>query len=192
MARLHWAMIPQQRSFSCRISRFCCRSQDCSAWCEQDLNSVLLQLPLNPSVSIHYHSAGKKHECLQEKNVMAICLLVYKMSGSPQSIKNGLTGFSVKLCVSRNFEMKMTTKGKWQDEVKSDVLGSLSQDTEGVGRTDGPTSCTSSQKVRLQQWDLPWLLIDTPCLTSAGASWSILGEIIFFILTATKTDTIKI
>lgn len=115
---------------------------------------------------------------------MAICLLVYKMSGSPQSIKNGLIDFSVKLCVSRNFEMKMTTKGKWQDEVKSDVLGSLSQDTEGVGRTDGrtdgPTSCTSSQKVRLQQWDLPWLLIDTPCLTSAGASWSILGEIYFF------------
>lgn len=70
---------------------------------------------------------------------MAICLLVYKMSGSPQSIKNGLTGFSVKLCMSRNFEMKMTTKGKWQDEVKSDVLGSLSQDTEGVGRTDGRT-----------------------------------------------------
>lgn len=82
---------------------------------------------------------------------MAICLLVYKMSGSPQSIKNGLIDFSVKLCMSRNFEMKMTTKGKWQDEVKSDVLGSLSQDTEGVGRTDGPTSCTSSQKVRLQQ-----------------------------------------
>lgn len=70
---------------------------------------------------------------------MAICLLVYKMSGSPQSIKNGLIDFSVKLCVSRSFEMKMTTKGKWQDEVKSDVLGSLSQDTEGVGRTDGPT-----------------------------------------------------
>lgn len=86
-----------------------------------------------------------------EKNVMAICLLVYKMSGSPQSIKNGLIDVSVKLCMSRSFEMKMTTKGKWQDEVKSDVLGSLSQDTEGVGRTDGPTSCTSSQKVRLQQ-----------------------------------------
>ena len=116
------------------------------------------------------------------------------MSGYSRSIRNGLIDFSVELCMSRNFEMKMTTKGKRHDEVKSDVLDSLSQDTEG--RTAETTSCAwelhliTNQKVRLQQWDLPRLLIDTPCLTSARGSWSILGEI-FFIFTVTKTDTTK-
>lgn len=61
------------------------------------------------------------------------------MSGYSRSIRNGLIDFSVELCMSRNFEMKMTTKGKRHDEVKSDVLDSLSQDTEG--RTAETTSC---------------------------------------------------
>lgn len=116
------------------------------------------------------------------------------MSGSPQSIKNGLTGFSVKLCMSRNFEMKMTTKGKWQDEVKSDVLGSLSQDTEGVGRTDGQTDIVylitkghaatvrpSLTANRHALFDFCWrFMVNTK------------RDFFFFILTATKTDTIKI
>lgn len=103
------------------------------------LNSVLLQLPLNPSVSIHYHSAGKKHECLQEKNLVAICLLVYKMTGSPQSIKSGLIDFSVKLCMSRHFEMKMTTKRKMARWGKEQCPWQ-SQPRYRRRRTDRPTN----------------------------------------------------